>query len=138
MSVREASGTENQNPTARTLASPATHEVHTDSLVCRNIAFGFGALCWGATQSSRRQSSPTITREFLEVPDPEDPNFTIEIDNPDFDQEVPNVGQIPGIAAFIGEAGPPDLRFSDPESPVFIDNGLYAVDGPEPGRRLGL
>lgn len=73
------------------------------------------------------------TREFLEVPDPEDPEFTIEIDNPDFGMMVENVGQIDGISAFIGEAGEPDLRFSDPDSAVFLDNGLYAGGAPEDG-----
>ena len=87
---------------------------------------------------SRGPATLIDDREFLEIPDPEDPNFTIEIDNPDFDQEVANVGQIPGIAAFIGEAGDPDLRFSDPESGVFLDNGLYAVDGPQPGDVWGF
>lgn len=77
-------------------------------------------------------------REFLLVPDPEDPDFDIEVENPDFGEMVPNVGQFEGIAAFIGEAGEPDLRFSDPESGVFIDNGLYAVDGPEPGQVWGF
>ena len=76
------------------------------------------------------------TREFLTVPDPDpdaEPGETIEIENPDFDMEVPNVGQVPGTGAFIGNEGEPDLRFSDPDSPVFIDNGLYAVDGPSAG-----
>jgi len=77
-------------------------------------------------------------REFLLVPDPEDPDFEIEIENPDFGEEVANVGQFEGVAAFIGEAGEPDLRFSDPESGVFLDNGLYAVDGPKPGDVWGF
>lgn len=77
-------------------------------------------------------------REFLEIPDPDDPNFTIEIENPDFGKEVPNVGQLPDVVAFIGEAGTPDLRFSDPDFPLFIDNGLYAVDGAKPGDVWGF
>ena len=77
-------------------------------------------------------------REFLLVPDPEDPEFDIEIDNPDFGNMVANVGQFEGVAAFIGEAGEPDLRFADPESGVFLDNGLYGVDGPSPGDIWGF
>ena len=73
------------------------------------------------------------TREFIEIPDPFFPGFTIEVENPDFNQEVPNVGQLLGIEAFIGNAGEPDLRFSDPESPVFIDNGLYVAQAPADG-----
>ena len=85
-------------------------------------------------------------REFLTITIPEDhpdydpdfPNDTMEIENPDFNVEAPNVGQIPGVRAFIGNPGEPDLRFSDPESGVFLDNGLYAVDGPAPGDRWGF
>ena len=93
------------------------------------------------TQEEADSRGPEIIldeREFLDVPDPEDPAFTIEIENPDFGLEVVNVGQFDGIGAFIGEAGTPDLRFSDPESGVFIDNGLFAVDGPEPGDVWGF
>lgn len=85
-------------------------------------------------------------REFLTIPIPEDhpdydpefPDDMIDIENPDFNVEAKNVGQIPGTAAFIGNPGEPDLRFSDPESGVFLDNGLYAVDGPAPGDRWGF
>ncbi len=65
-------------------------------------------------------------REFLTVPDPDFPDETIEIDNPTFGEEIPN-------DRFIGNAGEPDKRFADPDAPVFIDNGLYAVDGPSAG-----
>lgn len=30
----------------------------------------------------------------------------------------------------LGAVGDPDPRFADPESPLFLENGLYAVDGP--------
>ena len=73
-------------------------------------------------------------REFLLIPDPDFPfDPPMEVENPDFGMMVRNVGQFDGIEAWIGNAGEPDRRFSDPEDPVFIDNGLYAVDGPEIG-----
>ena len=75
------------------------------------------------------------TREFIMVPDPEFPDETIEIENPDFGMMVENNGQISGTPAYIGDAGTPDQRFNLTEGneDVYIDSGLYAVDGPEPG-----
>ena len=60
------------------------------------------------------------TREFILD---EDGN---EIDNPTFGEFIPNPN-------YLGEVGDTDPRFSDPEHPAFIDNGLYAVDGPKSG-----
>ena len=96
-----------------------------------------------AEEAAARPEFVVDDREFIEVPDPDFPDETIEIDNPDFDLEVPNVGQVAGIPAFIGLEGEPDQRFAQPEDPdnppaVFIDNGLYAVNGPEPGDVWGL
>lgn len=93
------------------------------------------------TQEEADARGPAVVvddREFIEVPDPDFPDEMIEVENPDFEKEVVNVGQLPGIAAYIGEPGEPDQRFSDPESPVFIDNGLYAADGPAPGDVWGF
>lgn len=75
------------------------------------------------------------TREFIMVPDPEFPEDMIEIENPDFGMMVENNGQIPGTPAYIGDAGTPDQRFklTEGNEDVYIDSGLYAVDGPEPG-----
>ena len=66
------------------------------------------------------------TVEFIMVPDPDFPDEMIEVDNPTFGQLIPN-------PAYIGEAGTPDLRFSDPEAAAYIDSGLYVESAPDPG-----
>lgn len=84
-------------------------------------------------EAAARPENVVDTRETIVIPDPEAPGLLLQIENPDFDQLVPNVGQVPGIERFIGDAGDPDLRFSDPDSDAFLDNGLYAPDGPDAG-----
>jgi len=95
-----------------------------------------------AAEAENRPEMVVDDREFIVIPmdhpdfDPEFPDD--EMANPDFGVEAPNVGQVPGTPAFIGNEGEPDLRFADPTSPVFIDNGLYAVDGPSEGDVWGF
>ena len=74
------------------------------------------------TEAEREARPPEILdeREFITDED------GFEIDNPTFGEMIAN-------SAYLGEAGEPDPRFADPASPLFIDNGLYAVDGPSSG-----
>ena len=81
------------------------------------------------TQAEFDAAGPEIIideNEFIMVPDPDFPDEMIEIENPNFGEEIENPN-------FIGNVDEPDKRFADPEAPVFRDNGLYAVDGPESG-----
>ncbi len=90
-----------------------------------------------ADEAADRPEFVVDDREEILIPmdspdfDPEFPDDVMP--NPDFGEEVLNTGQIAGIPAFIGNEGEPDLRFADPTSDVFIDSGLYAVNGPEAG-----